>query len=77
MQVQFISNSGCLLHLENGLRVLIDPWITEGIYLGSWIHNPPLNYSYSDIDLKNNEYIYISHVHEDQLDSNFLKKITK
>ena len=77
MKLQFISNSGCILYLKNGKRILIDPWITEGIYLGSWIHEPALKYSYEEISLTKDDYIYISHVHEDHLDIDFLGGINK
>jgi len=55
--------------------VLCDPWLTDGIYYGSWYHYPPLRFtpeSFSDVD-----YIYISHIHPDHLDSVTLQRLPK
>jgi UDP-MurNAc hydroxylase len=63
--------SACVITQTPDLVILHDPWFTEGIYDGSWYHYPkinnPLN-SIGDVD-----YIYISHIHPDHYDSDFLK----
>ena len=54
------------------MRVLHDPWFTEGIYDGSWFHFPVVTdpvRSIGDVDM-----VYISHVHPDHYDPDFLKK---
>jgi UDP-MurNAc hydroxylase len=48
------------------VNILCDPWLTDGIYYGSWCNYPPINLDlcdFSDID-----YVYISHVHPDHFD---------
>ena len=54
------------------MKILNDPWFSEGIYDGSWFHFPkvsdPLN-SIGDVDM-----IYVSHVHPDHYDSKFLSE---
>ena len=77
MKIQFISNSGCLVYLNTGRKILIDPWITEGIYIGSWINSTPLKRDYLNLKLLDDDFLYISHVHSDHLDVKFLEKINK
>ena len=64
--------SDCIITSTPDLIILHDPWFTEGIYDGSWFHFPkienPLE-SIGDVD-----FIYISHIHPDHYDSDFLKK---
>jgi UDP-MurNAc hydroxylase len=54
------------------VRILHDPWFTDGIYDGSWFQFPrvpdPIE-SIGEIDL-----IYVSHIHPDHYDSVFLKR---
>lgn len=64
--------SACIVTSTKDVRVLHDPWFTEGIYDGSWFHYPkvldPIK-SIGDVDL-----IYISHIHPDHYDVTFLRK---
>lgn len=65
MRLQYVA-SACVLVEHAGVRVLCDPWLTDGIYGGAWYHNPPLTVTpedFADID-----YLYISHCHPDHLD---------
>ena len=63
--------SACIKTTTPNATILHDPWFSEGIYDGSWFHFPkvsdPLT-SVGDCDL-----IYISHIHPDHYDSDFLK----
>ena len=61
----------------NGYKLLMDPWLTDGEYYGSWSHYP-----YFDLDKNLNEInsynaIYISHIHPDHCSDETLKKISK
>ncbi|MDG0794600.1 MBL fold metallo-hydrolase [Cohnella ginsengisoli] len=72
MKVQYLKSASVLVEHE-GVRVLCDPWLTDGIYYGSWYHYPPLEITpedFSDVD-----YIYISHVHPDHLDPETLRRL--
>ena len=74
MKVHYIS-SACVLIEHEGTRVLCDPWLTDGIYYGSWHHHPPLQAKpedFNDVD-----YIYVTHVHPDHLDPASMKRISK
>lgn len=72
MKVQYLKSASVLVE-HDGVRVLCDPWLTDGIYYGSWYHYPPLEITpedFSDVD-----YIYISHVHPDHLDPETLRRL--
>lgn len=74
MKVQYVS-SACVLVEHQGTRVLCDPWLTEGIYYGSWYHFPPLTIepeNFKDVD-----YLYITHIHPDHCDAASLKRLPK
>ena len=48
------------------IKILCDPWLTDGAYYGSWCNFPPINLescNFADID-----YVYISHIHPDHFD---------
>lgn len=67
--------SACVVIGHAGVRILCDPWLTDGIYYGSWYHYPPLTVTpedFSDVD-----YIYVSHVHPDHFDTETLKRLPK
>ena len=36
-------NSACQLIESNGVKILIDPWLVDGEYYGSWYTFPSLN----------------------------------
>lgn len=74
MRVQFIK-SACVVVEYNNTRVLCDPWLTDGIYYGSWYHYPPL--TFQPEDFKEVDYIYISHIHPDHLDPSTLQRLPK
>jgi UDP-MurNAc hydroxylase len=63
--------SACVCIETPDLRVLCDPWFTEGAYDGAWYHFPeqkdPLS-AIGDVD-----YIYVSHIHPDHYDAQFIK----
>ena len=47
-------------------KILCDPWLTDGVYYGSWCNFPPINMS--DCDFSDVDYVYVSHVHPDHFD---------
>ena len=73
MKIKLYRSSTVGINL-NGFRILMDPWLTDGEYYGSWCHYP-----YYDLDKNINEInsynaIYISHIHPDHSSENTLKK---
>lgn len=74
MKVRYIKSATVVI--EHGeKKVLCDPWLTDGIYHGSWFHWPPLKFSAADF--QDIDYIYISHVHPDHCDVETLKDLPK
>ncbi len=64
--------SACVKTTTPDVVILQDPWFTEGIYDGSWFHFPKVSnpiQSIGDCDL-----IFVSHVHPDHYDGEFLKQ---
>ena len=64
MKVTHLQSSSQIIHLGN-IKILTDPWLTEGEYYGSWYHYPP----FGEENIKKLEYdfIYVSHIHPDHL----------
>ncbi len=68
--------SATVLIEDNGVKLLCDPWLVDGEYLGSWFCYPSQkNFDFSTLD--DVDYIYISHIHPDHLSVNTLKKLNK
>jgi UDP-MurNAc hydroxylase len=65
----------CTLIEAGGKRILTDPWLTEGAFLGSWFHTHLLaDAGVSPETVANDiDYLFISHEHQDHLDANTLK----
>lgn len=74
MQVRYIKSATVVIE-HNGVKVLCDPWLTEGIYYGSWF-SWPVN-KFTAADFQDVDYIYISHVHPDHCDENTLRDLPK
>jgi UDP-MurNAc hydroxylase len=67
--------SACIVTNTPDVKIVHDPWFTEGVYDGSWYQFPkvkdPLS-SIGDVDL-----IYVSHIHPDHYDGDFIKAYFK
>lgn len=72
MRVRYVK-SACVVVEHAGVRVLCDPWLTDGIYYGSWYHYPPLDVEPEDF--RGVDYVYVSHVHPDHLDVETLRRL--
>jgi len=65
----------CTLTEAAGLKILTDPWLTEGAYQGTWFHTHVL----ADAGVtpesfpKDINYLFLSHEHQDHLDIATLK----
>lgn len=71
MLVRYIY-SACVVIETTEIKILCDPWFTPGAYDGSWYQYPPLPKDPIEI-IGKVDYIYISHIHPDHYDRNFLK----
>ena len=75
MRMRFLANAGVMFE-HNSFNLLCDPWLTEGIYDGSWYHYPKLN-TFSPATLPKIDALYISHIHPDHCDIGTLTKMSK
>lgn len=64
--------SACIVISTPDLKVLCDPWFTDGIFDGSWYQFPKLDDPFKAIG--DVDYIYISHIHPDHYDPIALEK---
>ncbi|MDA7476486.1 MBL fold metallo-hydrolase [Candidatus Pelagibacter ubique] len=58
-------------------KILMDPWLTDGEYYGSWSHFPYYNLDKNLNEINSYDCIYISHIHPDHCSEDTLKKISK
>lgn len=70
MKLTFYANA-CAVLEQDGFRLLSDPWLTDGVFEGSWCHFPPLKTR--PAELAGADAVYISHLHEDHFDHEVLK----
>lgn len=62
MKIYNIASSTVLIESNNS-KILMDPWILDGEYYGSWYHFPKLNVDESFFE--GITHIYVSHIHPD------------
>ena len=67
--------SATVIIKTNDVNILCDPWLTDGIYYGSWCNYPPINLD--DCDFNDIDYVYISHVHPDHFDPKTMDLLSK
>jgi UDP-MurNAc hydroxylase len=58
-------------------KILMDPWLTDGEYYGSWYHYPKFNIKKYINELNSYKAIFISHIHPDHCSSDTLKLLNK
>lgn len=61
----------------NGYKILMDPWLTDGEYFGSWSHYPYYNLQKNLDEINSYDVIYISHIHPDHCSDNTLRMLDK
>lgn len=59
----------------NGLKILTDPWLDDGIYYGSWYLYPP--YTLPDSTIDDIDYVYVSHIHPDHFCDATMQRLDK
>lgn len=78
MKVTYLGQA-CTLVEAAGVRLLTDPWLTEGAYQGTWFHTNLLEdagVTPASV-LKDVDYVFISHEHEDHLDAESLRHLDR
>ena len=74
MKTTFLASSTVIIE-SNNTKVLMDPWLLDGEYYGSWYHYPKLKLN---LDLINScDFIYISHIHPDHFSKKSMELINK
>src|SRR6476659_7657079 len=67
----------CTLIEAAGRKILVDPWLTEGAYFGTWFHTHLL----SDVGVspavlpRDLDYLFLSHEHQDHVDPETIKHL--
>ncbi len=74
MKVTYLGHA-CILMESAGTRILMDPWLSDPTYHGTWWHYPPL--ALGARDLPKLDYVYISHEHMDHFDPPTLRQLDK
>jgi len=78
VKIEWYTNACVRISSESGKSILCDPWISEGAFLGSWFHWPPIDTSLEMALLSSPcDGIYISHLHPDHYDPKFIAKFSK
>ncbi len=76
MKINFYRSSTVGINLS-GFKILMDPWLTDGEYFGSWSHYPYFDLENNLDEINSYDIIYISHIHPDHCSDETLKKIDK
>lgn len=74
MKITYFGHA-CLLLETRGKRILMDPWLVDPTYHGTWWHYPPLRLGIKDVPKI--DYLYISHEHPDHFDPPTLTQLDK
>jgi len=69
MKFRFISNACGIFIGSDGTQLLMDPWLDDGVFEGSWCHYPPITTTHQD--LQEVDAIYLSHIHPDHYDERY------
>lgn len=74
MKVTHLQSSTQIIHLGD-VKILCDPWLTDGEYYGSWYHYPP--FEESNLARLEYDFIYVSHIHPDHLSEETFRRLPK
>jgi UDP-MurNAc hydroxylase len=76
MKLKLYRSSTVGIH-SNNVKILIDPWLVDGEYYGSWSHFPFFDFDKYIDEINSYDLIYISHIHPDHCSKKTLSKINK
>lgn len=78
MKIQWYRSATVGIFTNAGTKVLCDPWLTDGAFIGSWYHWPPLDGSeFESVAETEWDAIYISHLHADHFDRKLTSRIAR
>ena len=73
MKIKLYRSATVGIKLDN-FKVLMDPWLVDGEYFGSWSHFPRFDLDKYLDEINSYDAIYISHIHPDHCSDKTLKK---
>ena len=73
IEIENFTNASVLIECSDE-KIIIDPWFTDGKYLGTWHNFPRVSETYLYERLANVKYCLITHLHKDHFDINAIKK---
>ncbi len=76
MKIKLYRSATVGLNLKN-FKILMDPWLTDGEYYGSWSHYPFFDLEKNLPEINSYNAIYVSHIHPDHCSEDTFKKINK
>lgn len=74
MKITHLTSATEIIEID-GVKILTDPWLDDGIYYGSWFLYPP--YRLPDSILDDIDYIYVSHIHPDHFCDASMRRLDK
>jgi UDP-MurNAc hydroxylase len=77
MKITHLASATVLVETRSGVRILMDPWLTDGEYYGSWCHYPPFSWDEHAQHLVDVDYIYISHIHPDHCSRKTMERLPR
>jgi UDP-MurNAc hydroxylase len=78
MKVQWFRSATIAIITRAGTKVLCDPWISDGAFIGSWFHFPKLEgFEFEELVGTKWDAIYISHLHADHFDRKLVAAIAR
>jgi len=78
MRLEWFRSATVSFTSASGTSVLCDPWITDGAFIGSWYHWPPLEgFEFEELAARRWDYVYISHLHADHFDRRLVAEIAR
>ena len=78
MKVEWFRSATVGIYSDSGARILCDPWITNGAFIGSWFHFPKLEgFEFKELVDRRWDALYISHLHADHFDRKLVAAIAR
>ena len=78
MKVSWYRSATVGIFSNSGTSILCDPWITDGAFIGSWFHWPPLQgFEFQELLNCDWDALYVSHLHADHFDRKFIAALAR
>ena len=75
MKITYLGHAGLWIETQD-VKILCDPWLYENpAFFGTWSVYPDNSHIDWDNIIKKTDIVFISHVHRDHFDKNFLTEL--